>query len=701
MNLLANLKIRTRLFLIAVAFMLPIGVLGYQYTATLGKDIEFSRKERDGVMFIQPLTDALDAASDYRDAYTVFKAGDHAAAGEMEENAKVFEESLATLEALDATIGQELEFTPEGLKHHGAAEITVPNLKKKWTALTEAQEKNPQDFDSLMDDIVAMIKHAGDTSNLILDGDLDTYYLMDAGIISLPGTLRKVAGVKAAGFAAIALANGGKLDEKAITHLRLSQVYLTEEALPRVRDDITTALKEDANFHDVDAELQEDAPKKLAIYEAQSKEIVDMLTKLEEGHNYSTEEFLSVADKFHDGAKDLSETTLNHLKGMIEVRIKNLEMMRTKSLLITAGLIGLAIALFFLISGSISSPIKKMTAAMKQLAEGDTSAEIPSTENTDEIGDMAKTVLVFKENMSQTERLRVEQEAQKKRAEEEKRKTMHTMAANFESSVKSVVTGVSASATQMRGSAERLSSLANETKSTSAAVASSATEAAQTANQVAAAAEELTAAIGEISSQVQKSSGIASQASAQAENINQSMHMLVEKSSRVGEVIQFITNIASQINLLALNATIESARAGEAGRGFAVVASEVKNLANQTAKATEEIVQQVQSMQEATHEAVESVGQIISIISEISASTAGVAAAVEEQSAATNEISRNITHTASGTTDISRNIILVEKGADETGISSKEVLNSATELSSQSELLRQKVDEFLQTVRSA
>lgn len=372
---------------------------------------------------------------------------------------------------------------------------------------------------------------------------------------------------------------------------------------------------------------------------------------------------------------------------------KSMKIAQAISILVSL-LLGWIVGLLF------ARPINGMTQVMGQLAGGDTSVDIPSTDKGDEIGGMARAVVVFKDNMIQAEQLRAEQEQQKILAEQQKRSAMHALADSFESNVKTVVTGVSASASQMRSNAERLRQLAGETKSNSGVVSSSAAEAAQTATQVAAAAEELTAAISEISSQVQKSSSVASQASSQAENINQSMHLLVEKSNRVGEVIQFITNIASQINLLALNATIESARAGEAGRGFAVVASEVKNLANQTAKATEEIIQQVQSMQEATHDAVDSVGQIISIISEISANTAGVAAAVEEQSAATNEISRTIANTAESTNAISQSIVSVEKGADETGVSSNQVLDSAKMLTEQATILSTKVDEFLRSVRN-
>lgn len=697
-KLLSRLTIRGRMLVILVTFLIPIAVLTNAVNAKLAESIAFSAKEEKGVIYVKPLISLLNEVADFQMARLQKESGTGSAqdvsAGEV-----AIEALMNELRGIDADIAADLDFTSEGLKAHKQADITFSNLEKKWAAIKSSQPYSEEAFASILADLGTMIKHAGDASNLSLDGDLDTYYLVDANFNVFGSMLLDLAQIKALGYASLR-ANGGTLDAAAADKLRTLADNIKNNDLNHTEASIQTAIHEDENYNGVNSTLQSGVSQKLTVFKKTTQDAMASALSLVKGGSMEAGDFITLMDGPHDGVADLSLATLDALQEMIHLRVGILKHQRILIMAQLAGLILVAFVLFYVVANSITRPIKAMTTVMGTLAAGDTSVQIPSVENKDEIGGMARAVVVFKDSMIQTEELRAEQERQKAQAEQEKRRSMNAMADNFESSVKSVVTEVSASASQMRSNAQRLSELAGETKTNSGVVASSATEAAQTASQVAAAAEELTAAIGEISAQVQKSSGVANQASSQAESINQSMHLLVDKSNRVGEVIQFITNIASQINLLALNATIESARAGEAGRGFAVVASEVKNLANQTAKATEEIVQQVQSMQEATHEAVQSVGQIISIIGEISSSTAGVAAAVEEQSAATNEISRNIAHTAQGTTEISRSIVAVEAGADETGTSSRQVLDSAKALTEHSALLSAKVDEFLRTVRN-
>jgi len=370
------------------------------------------------------------------------------------------------------------------------------------------------------------------------------------------------------------------------------------------------------------------------------------------------------------------------------------------AILIAAAIIALvvaAIGVFF--ARSIPRPIANMNAVMGVLAKGDWTANVPSTDRSDEIGAMAAAVEVFKANGIRNEEMIAEAEAQKIQTEKEKREAMLEMASNFEASVGGVVNSVSSASTEMQSSAQALSATAEQTTQQSQAVAAASEEASTNVQTVASASEELSSSISEISRQVSQSTQIASAAVAEVDGANEKVQGLAIAAQKIGEVVALITDIADQTNLLALNATIEAARAGEAGKGFAVVASEVKNLANATAKATEEISAQIGGIQSATEGAVTAIGSIGGTINQINEITSTIAAAVEEQGAATQEIARNVEQASAGTNEVSSNIAGVNQAASETGQSAGELLSASTELSQQSEMLRGEVDTFLANIR--
>jgi methyl-accepting chemotaxis protein len=361
----------------------------------------------------------------------------------------------------------------------------------------------------------------------------------------------------------------------------------------------------------------------------------------------------------------------------------------------------ISIVVAFLLTRGIARPTAQMTAAMNTLAQGNTSVEVPARGRKDEVGAMAEAVQFFKDNMIETARLRTEQEEAKARSEAERRQAMLDLADRFESSVGSVVNGVTSAATEMQATAKSMSATADETSRQATAVAAASEQTTQNVQTVASATEELSASIGEITSQVSESTRIVGEAVHQANDTNSKVKSLSDAAQKIGEVVRLINDIAGQTNLLALNATIEAARAGEAGKGFAVVASEVKTLATQTARATEEIAAQVRSIQDATAssaEAIESITKTIGRVSEISTT---IASAVEQQGAATQEISRNVQQAAQGTQEVSSNIGGVTDAAQQTGSAAGEVLQSAGELSRNGELLKAQVEEFLRTVRAA
>jgi methyl-accepting chemotaxis protein len=366
---------------------------------------------------------------------------------------------------------------------------------------------------------------------------------------------------------------------------------------------------------------------------------------------------------------------------------------------ISGAVLGMILA--WVMGDRLSRPIIAITAIMRRLADHDLGVEIPGQTRKDEIGQMAQAVQVFKTNAIRNDELEAEARAQEERAKEEQRRFMNQTADSFTNSVGSIIEAVAAAAVELQATATGMSQIARTASEQTTAVASASEEASGNVGSVASATEELNSSIEEINRQVVFSTEIAKKAVDQARETMRGIQELVEASNNIDEVLKLISDISDQTNMLALNATIEASRAGDAGKGFAVVANEVKTLSAQTAKATEEIRAQVNSLQGRTGFAASQIELISKTISEMDGVVATISSAVEEQSAATREIAFNIEQAATGTTVVSSNIVTVSQAVNEAGTASSDVLTAVSTLSENFNTLKGATDSFVSTIRAA
>ncbi|SDE62210.1 methyl-accepting chemotaxis protein [Kordiimonas lacus] len=468
---------------------------------------------------------------------------------------------------------------------------------------------------------------------------------------------------------------------------------------------------------------------RFAIYDASDAAEMDLEGNINADYGMTPTEWVELARGATNPVNGMSIYAGNLSKSLNEDAVSQATLNKWMSVLTFVLVAGIGALAFWVVRYRVVSPVNALSQTMMVLAQGKLEVEVPSADAQDEVGDMARSVQIFKENAIERQRLEAEQrereeqeraraeeeerrkreqeEAQRERelereetARQERRQAMLDLADKFEASVMAVVQGVSNSATEMENAARGMAETADDTSKKSEVVANAAQQASSNAQMVASAAEELSASVREITGQTNQSSAAARDAVSRTENAGKDVAELVDAAQKIGDVVKLINDIAEQTNLLALNATIEAARAGDAGKGFAVVASEVKSLANQTAKATQEISEQVEGMQQATNLAVRAMDEIKGIIGEIESTSVSIASAVEEQDASTQEIARNVGEVSTGTEEVTSNIHAVNQGATSTGSAATEVLSAAQLLTQQSDELRGQVESFLATIRS-
>ncbi|MGY3446835.1 methyl-accepting chemotaxis protein [Bradyrhizobium sp. USDA 4473] len=445
-------------------------------------------------------------------------------------------------------------------------------------------------------------------------------------------------------------------------------------------------------------------------YQAQLKQTLDAVDGARAADlTQSAEKLRDVAMKSRAAAEEL-QARVRAVADRQDQRVRDnvkaneQEYASTSELLILLAASGVLIGLLFgFVVGQygVAKPIRAVVELLQQLANGHYDIPVHGTDRRDEVGDVAKAALVFKDNGLAKVRMEREQKDMEARAAAQRRTDMLELADGFERAVGEIVETVASASNELEASATTLTSTAERSQSLATTVASASEEASTNVQSVASATEQLSSSVNEISRQVQESARMAGDAVSQARATNDRVGELSKAAARIGDVVELINTIAGQTNLLALNATIEAARAGEAGRGFAVVASEVKALAEQTAKATGEIGQQIAGIQAATEDSVNAIRAIGSTIERLSEISSTIAAAVEEQGAATQEISRNVQQAAQGTQQVSANITDVQHGANETGSASSQVLAAAQSLSGDSSRLKLEVGKFLNAVRAA
>ncbi|MFZ5806942.1 MAG: methyl-accepting chemotaxis protein [Verrucomicrobiota bacterium] len=645
-----NLKIATKLIISAVAFAASIIVLLYFLIQVQNGNIQFAEQEMRGDQYQRPLVKLLTLIPEHRRLAMQAANGESQISSKLSSLEKDIDEAFKELEAVDQEIGEALQFTDEGLGKRDRAQLKFSLVKAKWGNAGSWHNKKPEtiqeEHDRLIGDVRGMITHAGDTSNLILDPDLDSYYTMDVTLLALPQTSDRLANIIQTGEAIL---KKETLSEEDHLKINVFAALLKESDFDRVMGSAKTALNEDQNFYGTNPDFQKNLPPALKAYEDATQKFLEILNKVGTSATRALppEEFVAAGVQARSAAAHLCDVAIDELDKLLQIRIQSMQKTKWMQLIVTSIVLIIASAILFIVGRSILIGAHRTMELMQAVASGDLTQQL-NIQQKDEMGILAESSNHTAAKLRTIMKEFNEDSSMLSSASEELIATSNQMATGAEE--------LNAQSATVASAGAQLSANVNNMAATAEEISSS-------ANNVASAVEEMSVSISEVAKNCTKEASITQQADGLAKEARNVMEQLGVSAKEINKVVEIISSIADQTNLLALNATIEAASAGEAGKGFAVVANEVKELARQSAQSTEQISQQIEQIQKHAESSVSVIDRVAKIIDEINQIAATIATAVEEQSATTNEISKTVTGVSCATSELAKNIQEAAKGA--------------------------------------
>jgi methyl-accepting chemotaxis protein len=661
------MRISHKLTLIGLSFALPIAVLLFYTIQGINQNINFSQLEFEGSQYLRPLNRLLDRIPRHQLLANQLLSGDEKAAYALRTQQSEIEAELRSLADVDERLGKRLQFTEDGLAKRQRDQACVAVLLQDWQRLRDRLESlSTEECDrkhfALVTTLRTMITHVGDTSNLILDPDLDSYYLMDMLLLALPQTQDRLGQIISAGGDDLLK---GELDQSAKTRFAVYTELLKQMDHERIVADTKVCLNEDANFHGTSLSLQRNLPPKFEAYAEAYQRFNDTLQQTQATPLMVTPEQFEVSGfRVRDASFALWNVAARELEALLQVRIDSYRQRRLWALIYTAIALTLAVLIVFFVARSITRPLRLCVSALNDLAAKDLRPGEP-IHSGGELGEIAAAVSQASSGM---------------------RAAIDLIRSNSEE-LFSASERQMATSQQMSANAEMTS-----TKATSAAKA--AEQLNRNVQSVATAAENMNRGFEQVATQASDAAKVATKGVEIAFTTNASVVKLGRSSGDIGNVVETITSIAEQTNLLALNATIEAASAGEVGKGFAVVANEVKELSKETARATEEIRTKIVAIQADADVAVAAISEIDKIIGHVNQTQSQIAMVVEQQTANTRNIGLNASEAAKATSEIADNIATVAEATCNTTAGAQETAAAARDLSQTARALTALVGQF-------